>query len=329
LPPNGTFSGGLSGWADYGGEKPSLVVDTDVSANVLDCSFSPTTVTSGIESMPFPLPLSSQYLNFRGAFKSVSATAGDLLRVSVEYRKSPTGGFISFESVDFDATGLGGYTLKEGVFTRPANARWAVLRVIRQVASGDGYTFRTSTLQIEPNIVKTIAGRVGIGVPAPSEMLEVGGNVKATQVLASMTHIRAKTATAGSYVNGATIIFNTEDYDTLGEYDHTTGIWTCTQAGYYLVSANLFGAGMAYTATNSFQCSLKKNGTNIAYGYRAFAPTTATWYLTSNVQTTVLMDVGDNLNVYVGHDRAVAGVPTPVSLFADSVGNYFTIDRLV
>lgn len=142
--------------------------------------------------------------------------------------------------------------------------------------------------------------------------------------LTAVSHIRAKTATAGSYASGATVIFGTEDYDSLGEYNPATGIFTATKAGVYAVSAAIFCNSLAYSASNSVASGLKKNGVTFAYGYRAFAPTAANWYLTSALQTTVSLAVGDTLSIFISHDRSGGNV----TLFGDPAGNYFTVDRL-
>lgn len=140
------------------------------------------------------------------------------------------------------------------------------------------------------------------------------------------SHVRAKTATAGSYATNATIIFGTEDFDSLGEYDPSTGIFTATKAGIYQVSAAIFCDSLSYNLGNSVQVVLQKNGSGAhAYGHRAFAPSTASWYLTSSLSTNVQLAVGDTLRVKVSHDRAAGNV----SLFADAAGNYFCIDRIL
>lgn len=138
------------------------------------------------------------------------------------------------------------------------------------------------------------------------------------------SHVRAKTATAGSYASGAVVIYGTEDFDALGEYDPATGVFTATQAGYYVVSAAIFCANLAYNLGNSVSVAIQKNSVNIAYGYRAFAPSTASWYLCSAASCNVLLAAGDTLRAIVSHDRAAGNV----SLYADAAGNYFSVDRL-
>jgi hypothetical protein len=138
------------------------------------------------------------------------------------------------------------------------------------------------------------------------------------------THVRATTATAGSYATNATIQFGTEVYDLLGEYDPTTWTFTAKRAGYYRISAAIFADSQTYNLGNSVQLYAQKNGTIVAYGHRAFAPSTASWYLTSAVDTTVLLAVGDTLKCAISHDRAAGNV----ALFADANGNYLAIDRL-
>lgn len=224
MPPNGTFSSGTDGWSDVGGEKMSATTDGDIGgAGVLNCSFSPTTVGSGVESMPFPIPLASLYLNWRGAFRMTSAAAGDTLRIEMEWRAGPTTAAISTSTVDFDATAMGLYTLKEAVFTPPTNARWAVMRVKRQVAGGDGFSFNISTLQIESNLVKTIAGYVGVG-GTPTLPLEVfGSEMRVTNTAGTVARYRAKTASNE-------FLMQSEDttFSGWGLYDLNSAAWRIT-----------------------------------------------------------------------------------------------------
>lgn len=145
-----------------------------------------------------------------------------------------------------------------------------------------------------------------------------------------LSHVRAKTATAGSYATNATIIYGTEEWDTLNEYDPTTGIFTATVAGKYQISAAIFCGNLAYALGNSVtvvanHTNSAGTGLNFAYGYRAFAPSAANWYLTSSVVTTFNLSAGDKIKAYVSHDRAGGNV----SLFGDASGNYIAIDRLV
>lgn len=141
----------------------------------------------------------------------------------------------------------------------------------------------------------------------------------------NLSHVRAKTATAGSYANGATLQFATEDFDALSEWNTSTYTFTAAKAGYYVISAAIFCASLSYNSGNSVQIALKKNGTIFAYGHRAFAPSTASWYLTSSVSTNVQLAAGDTIVAVISHDRGGGNV----SLYTDASGNFISIDRLL
>lgn len=140
----------------------------------------------------------------------------------------------------------------------------------------------------------------------------------------ALSHVRAKTATAGSYASGAVIQYATEDRDSLSEYSTTTWTFTAGVAGTYLANCALFAGNLAYNAGNSVQIVIQKNGANIAYGYRAFAPSAANWYLTSQASTTMELAAGNTVRCIVSHDRGGGAI----TLFTDSAGNFFTVDRI-
>ena len=156
--------------------------------------------------------------------------------------------------------------------------------------------------------------------------LTMGGTITTPNLIVSgLSHVRAKTSSAGSYATGATIQYGTEDYDTLNEYSTSTYKFTATKAGKYLVTAAIFCDTQSYNSGNSVQLGVKKNSTVIAYGLRAFAPSTASWFLTSNVTTVIDLAVSDTLEIIISHDRAAGNVTLWTG---SSAGNYFCVERL-
>lgn len=185
----------------------------------------------------------------------------------------------------------------------PTNANFAVIALRRGTAGDNTFAWRIGDVYWQEADFHTASITNGLG----------------------MTHVRAKTSTAGSYANGATMVFDTEEYDTLGEFVHTTGIFTCTKAGRYLISATCFTANIAWVQYELFQIGVKKNGTAISYGFRDWAPFSASFFLSGHVTTVANLAVGDTLQVYMTHNRSGGNV----SLYADNVANYITIDRLL
>lgn len=62
---------------------------------------------------------------------------------------------------------------------------------------------------------------------------------------------------------GGKVQFNTEEFDTNSNYDHSTGRFTPTVAGYYLISASV---QFSDTGLATPSCTLAKNGTAYKLG---------------------------------------------------------------
>lgn len=188
------------------------------------------------------------------------------------------------------------------------NANFAVVKLRRGTTGDNSFAWRIGDVFLQEADFATLTAKSA-----------------AFDAVTGVTHVRAKTATAGSYANGNVVQFTTEDFDSLGEWNTGTYTFTASKAGIYKVSAALFADTQSYNLGNSVQIALRKNGTVFAYGIRAFAPSTASWYLNSVVSSNVQLAVNDTIDAIISHDRAAGNV----ALYNDSSGNFISIDRLV
>lgn len=101
------------------------------------------------------------------------------------------------------------------------------------------------------------AGATELGRLDENGYLEISGEITA----AGMTKVEAGSTTAQSLTNSdyTTIIFEVEHGDILGEYDNTTGIFTASKSGTYIVSWKVDTAIVSWTGLKYFVASLSKN----------------------------------------------------------------------
>lgn len=246
-----------------------------------------------------------------------SAVSGKDLIVDIElYADAALTTLVANNSITFSGSASGPYPSlntwydAEGSYSPGtiSNANFAVVKVRRGTAGDSSFAWRIGDVYL-----------------LEADFAALNAKSASFDALTGMTHVRAKTSSAGSYANGATLQFATEDFDALGEWNTSTYTFTASKAGIYAITAALFCGSLAYNLGNSVQIALKKNGTIFAYGYRAFAPSTANWYLTSSVHSNVSLAVNDTITAVVSHDRSGGNV----TLFADASGNFICIDRLL
>ncbi len=202
-----------------------------------------------------------------------------------------------------------------------------------------GYAFG-STLQYAHDLQKwyycSVPGDVGAGTWLPVDtagsgtvtavtgtdpVVSSGGATPAISIAGS--HVRANSTTAQSMSgSAATIVFENEVYDTLGEYDPSTGIFTAISAGYYQVSAHATLASTAMSVGWNFVLIAYLNGTLTAQGMQDTAGGSVTETFNSVVSTTFHLTAGQTILVKGQSNGAT--INTSTAAFA----NYITIDRL-
>lgn len=142
----------------------------------------------------------------------------------------------------------------------------------------------------------------------------------------STSHVIANTSAGQSIPDSTstTVIFGTEEKDSLGEYDHTTGIFTALNEGYYNISAVITYNDTAWTIGDRFFVTLKKSGSNEATAYDEAYLTATFREQPPPISKTVYLTVGQTLLIEVYQDSG--GAETLLNVSED---NYFTIDRLI
>lgn len=142
----------------------------------------------------------------------------------------------------------------------------------------------------------------------------------------AMSHVKASvTGTATLTDSIATkIIFNSEVYDALSEYDTTTGLFTAKNEGYYRASAFFTIDSYSWSQGDDVISYVYKNDALDTLCSRYEISSAYTGRVGVHAESTVFLEVDDTLSFYVyqngGVDRA---------LRTDSAWNNIVIDRLV
>src|SRR3990167_35185 len=119
------------------------------------------------------------------------------------------------------------------------------------------------------------------------------------------------------------IKFTTETWDNLSEYNTTTGVFTATQAGYYLVMAALWFESYSWGAGSFCQLQLFKNSSNYQTYPRVTAFATTTFAMSIQGLTIVYLDADDTCDMRIYHNSGAGR-----TLSASTGVNRMTIHRL-
>ena len=201
------------------------------------------------------------------------------------------------------------------------SASGITLSAVGSSPNANGATIGGTTLNLQPSDathpgVNTILAQTYAGVKTFSS----------SPVFSTATHVRANRHSSALTLSvGTTAVpFTTEEYDTRGEYDPTTGIFTASEAGYYAVKATVGLDPTAYVAGDTLTLDLYKNGTKLQLGNVFSCEANATEYAVLLMSTTLLLAASDTLQMKCsanGHASAIySGATTGASTF--------TIDRL-
>jgi len=160
-----------------------------------------------------------------------------------------------------------------------------------------------------------------------TEALISFSDLEATKNYVDTVHssrVRATRGTTQTIPNDTltTIIYDTEEYDGLGEYNPTTGKFTAKNSGWYSVKvASLFSLEV-WTAGQRLDISLYKNGA--IYSNLGYHPIEATVTAYEKVEGSddIYLAAGDYIDIRILHDR---GADT--NIYASSVFNFFAVHR--
>lgn len=142
-----------------------------------------------------------------------------------------------------------------------------------------------------------------------------------------MSHVFVNTAAGQSIVNDSntTIIFDNEVTDTLGEYDHTTGIFTAIYAGTYLINSCIaYSITSVWVIADSIKAFIDVNDAPIVQTY-ALAPYSSTYRQSAlPISTVYTLSAGDNIRI---KSRQSAAGNRSLDNSVDF--NFLSIDRIV
>lgn len=139
----------------------------------------------------------------------------------------------------------------------------------------------------------------------------------------SRSHVHAGTSAGQSINNNVAtrIVFGTELFDTLNEFNAATGVFTATRAGYYHVSCGI-GINSAAASAEFLSVTIYAGGVPILAPYQN---STAGAGQFTGASATFHLGIGDTIEVYVLQTCAGLGART---LTSGASQNYVTIDRI-
>lgn len=142
-----------------------------------------------------------------------------------------------------------------------------------------------------------------------------------------MDHVKASTDAGQSIPSdGAyhTVVFEDEEYDTDAEYVAATGVFTAKRAGcLHATSAILMAASVGWAETESLILAIYKNGGAQQKCYKTGMPAGFAIYANAQVDSTVLLAIGDTVTIRVRQNSGAA-----LALFNQNVYNYVCLDWL-
>lgn len=141
----------------------------------------------------------------------------------------------------------------------------------------------------------------------------------------AFSHVKARSSSGQSMpdTTSTTIVFGTEDYDLLGEYVHTTGIFTATYTGVYIVSAAIMLSSAAWGADDQIRMELYRDSTREDVLARGTIETATTATHAISGSGAIKLTAGDTIKVNLVHTQGGA-----VLLNSTDDYNWLTIDRI-
>lgn len=150
----------------------------------------------------------------------------------------------------------------------------------------------------------------------------VSGNAPAKSLVQAT---RGTTQDIGQNVD-TTIIFDTEEFDTLGEYNAASGVFTAKYARYLRISATASTNAFNWVAGTQFFLRLMKNGVAIAASDRDYKIATGTAQASAVLTTLVKVAVGDTLAIAGRTDRTPDADANNIS--ASAISNHLSIESV-
>lgn len=158
----------------------------------------------------------------------------------------------------------------------------------------------------------------------------VSGTYPQNQILVGPpdTKVRATDASATGVLTSAaekTMLFDTEVFDSLTEFVHTTGIFTAKNTGFYLVEVQATSDVYAWPSGTRLEARIYKNAALFAKSRSPDSETTsaASIQMTTKCSSIVNLNGGETITIKLVHNR---GANT--NLIADAGYNFINITRV-
>lgn len=145
--------------------------------------------------------------------------------------------------------------------------------------------------------------------------------------LPPMSHVEATRESAQSIADSSAteiIIFNLELKDVLGEYVHTTGIFTATHNGFYVVNSGVGFVSASWDAQEFSVLNLAKNNAVYRRGGRKNVYATTTFNMTPVFSGGIYLLATETIDIRCFQNQGGA-----LNLDATAGFNWLTIDRLM
>lgn len=142
----------------------------------------------------------------------------------------------------------------------------------------------------------------------------------------AFSHVLATEGTGQTFISGTpdTVIFGTEVYDTLGEYNNTTGIFTAKYDGIYSFKACVtWDIGSVWNQGHASYLYAAIESTTVVYTYTPIQRTATFRISLTPVNFSYQLSAGETFQVDLLHNSGVNK-----SLQDSGLLNYLTIDRI-
>jgi hypothetical protein len=170
----------------------------------------------------------------------------------------------------------------------------------------------------------TIRNAAGTGAPT----FTYGATMSVYPVLSTQSLVRAENTSGTSLANNTAvkIDFVTETFDTTGEWNNSTNVFTATNAGYYRVTCQLRLANVStWTVGTAFNLNLYKNG--VSYCTLGNTSCWASGGSSNSVfvagTTLIQLAATNTLEIYANHDSG-----STKSLATGAGVNWLCIERI-
>jgi len=120
---------------------------------------------------------------------------------------------------------------------------------------------------------------------------------------ASRINVGRTTTQTLTDANWTKVVFSTENTDNLSEYNNTTGVFTATNSGYYIIAARVMTSSYVWTAGNRYLIRCLVNGSSVVAGRYTYCQTAYTGYMDSQLTYIGYVAAGQEVQIDAFCDR--------------------------